>query len=74
MMRKFADLRATVGTWKDTAGKTHKRRISVGVVMRDSTTGRMSIRIEAIPVCPEWKGWLSVVPCGDKAAEDYESK
>ena len=68
MMRKYADLLATVGTWTSEDGKTHKRRLKCGVVMRDSTSGKMAIRIEVIPVAPEWSGWLSVVEDHDAAA------
>ena len=67
MMRKHADLLATVGTWISEDGKTHKRRLKCGVVMRDSTSGKMSIRIEMIAILPEWSGWLSVVQDDDAA-------
>ena len=64
-MRKHGDLMATVGTWTDDKGRTHKRRIRCGVVMRDDVSGRMSIRLELVPVSPDWKGWLSIVRSGE---------
>jgi hypothetical protein len=59
-MRKHAELFATVGTWQDDHGKTHKRKVRCGVLMRDDSSGRMAVRIEALPVLPDWSGWLSV--------------
>lgn len=61
-MRKHADLFATTGDWVDDAGKRHKRRSKVGVVMKDDVSGKLSIRLELLPVGPAWSGWLSVVP------------
>ena len=68
-MRKHADLFATVGTWTGDDGKKHKRRLKCGVVMRDSESGRMSIRLELIPVSPEWHGWLSVLPANQETED-----
>jgi hypothetical protein len=62
MMKKCGDLFATVGTWTGADGKQHKRKIRCGVLMRDDSSGRMAIRIEAVPVAREWSGWLSVSP------------
>lgn len=65
-MRKGGDLFATVGTWTDDCGNTHKRKVRCGVLMRDDKSGRLSIRIEALPVAREWSGWLSVAPGSDE--------
>lgn len=59
-MHKAGDLVASVGKFKDAEGREAKRWCKVGVLMRDEQTGRMSIKLEAIPICPEWSGWLAV--------------
>ena len=65
-MRKHADLFATVGNWTSEDGKKHKRRLRCGVLMLDDKSARMSIRLELIPVSPEWHGWISVVPANQE--------
>ena len=59
-MRRFGDLMASVGEFKDSDGKKCKRWLKVGVMMRDDTSGAMSIKLDAVPVSPHWSGWLAV--------------
>ncbi len=66
MMRKFADLLATTGDWVDDAGKRHKCRSKVGIIFKDDLSGKLSVRLELLPVGPVWSGWLAVVPVGDE--------
>lgn len=59
MMRKAYDAVATVGTYTDKeSGQEKKRRVNVGVVLKDDTTGRMCLKIEAIPVSRDWSGFI----------------
>jgi len=53
---------ATVGTYKDRqTGEEKKRYMTVGTAFADDQ-GRISLKIDAIPVSPEWSGWLSLYP------------
>ncbi len=59
-MFRFGDLMASVGEFTDADGKKCKRWLRCGVVMRDDTSGAWSIKLDAVPVCPSWSGWLAV--------------
>jgi hypothetical protein len=62
MKRKF-EILATVGTWTDsTTGKKNKRTVAVGSIY-ESTHGKLVMRIDAIPVSPDWSGWMQLKPC-----------
>ena len=53
---------ATVGTYKDRqTGEEKKRYLTVGTAFTDDQ-GRISLKIDAMPVSPEWSGWLSLYP------------
>ena len=56
--RKIYDLVATVGTYKDAAGNEKKKYAQCGAVFQQED-GRMSAKIETLPVGGEWSGWLS---------------
>lgn len=61
-MKRVFEIVATVGRWKDPAtGKTNKRTVAVGAVY-ESTGGKLVLRIDAIPVAPDWSGWLQMKP------------
>jgi hypothetical protein len=61
MKRKF-EVVATVGKWKDPeTGKTNKRTVAVGAIY-ESNGGKLVLRIDAIPVSPDWSGWMSLKP------------
>ena len=49
---------ATIGEYTAKDGSKKKRYIPVGTVFINEQD-RMSIKIESIPVGPEWSGWLS---------------
>jgi len=61
-MKRTHDILASVGTWKDEKGKTHKRTVAVGSVF-ESAKGVQVMRIDAIPVSPDWSGWLRMKSC-----------
>ena len=57
-MRKVYDAVATVGEYKDReTGETKKRRVTVGAVFEDDE-GRLSMKLETVPIGKEWSGWL----------------
>lgn len=58
MATKKFDAVATVGKYKDCDGNEKKRYLTVGAVFEDDQ-GRMSLKIEAVPVGAEWNGWIS---------------
>lgn len=61
-MRKIYEAVATVGKWKDPAtGKSHKRTVAVGAIY-ESAHGKLVLRIDAIPVAPDWSGWMQLKP------------
>lgn len=61
MMQKYGDLMASVGEFLDErTGRQAKRQIKCGVVMRDDASGKFSIKMDSVPISPEWSGWLSV--------------
>ena len=59
--RRTHDVVATVGKYKDQSGEEKKRYITVGSAFTDEE-GRISIKLDACPVSPEWSGWLSLYP------------
>jgi hypothetical protein len=56
--RKTHDAVATVGTYKDRNGNEKKRYVNVGSVFTDDD-GRQSLKLDSVPVGPEWSGWVS---------------
>lgn len=56
--RKKYDAVATVGTYKDRNGNEKKRYINIGSVFTDDE-GRLSLKLDSVPVSPEWSGWVS---------------
>ncbi|GAT33267.1 hypothetical protein TSACC_21680 [Terrimicrobium sacchariphilum] len=55
------EVKATVGEYTDQSGAKKKRYITVGAAFTDDQ-GRVSIKLESVPVSPEWSGWLSLYP------------
>lgn len=60
-MKRVFEILASVGTWKDDAGKKHKRQVAVGAIY-ESPGGKLVARIDAVPVAPDWSGWLQLKP------------
>lgn len=58
MAKKIFDAVATTGTYTDRQGNDKKRYVTVGAVLEDDK-GRMSLKIESLPVGGEWNGWVS---------------
>lgn len=57
-MRKRFDAVATVGKYTDKQGQEKKRYMTVGTVFEDYQ-GRMSLKLDGVPVSPDWSGWVS---------------
>lgn len=58
------DVVATVGEYTDSRGEKKKRYQTVGKAFQDDQ-GRYSLKMDAVPVGPEWSGWLSLYPRKD---------
>lgn len=56
--RKF-EMMATIAEWTDDAtGKRCKRTVSIGTVF-EHPSGKLSARLELVPVFPGWSGFLA---------------
>lgn len=62
------DVTATIGEYKNAQGETKKRYINVGSAFTDEQ-GRVSIKMDAVPVSPEWSSWLSLYPVEDRGGK-----
>ena len=60
---------ATVGKYTDRDGNEKKRYMQCGVVFTDEQ-GRQSMKLDGIPVTPEWSGWISFFPMDDERQEE----
>lgn len=67
MAKKVFDAVATVGKYTDKQGNEKKRYTNVGAAFEDDQ-GRLSIKLETIPVGPEWSGWISLYPPKERDA------
>ena len=65
------DLVAVTGTYKKD-GQEKKRYMNVGSAFTDDQ-GRISLKLDAVPVTPEWSGWLSLYPV-TKLPQDQQPK
>jgi len=52
------DAVATIGKYTDKQGNEKKRYMNVGKVF-ESDGGGLSLKLDALPVVPEWSGWIS---------------
>ena len=58
-MKKKYDIVATVGKYTDRqSGEEKKRYQTCGAVFEDDN-GRLSIKLDTVPITPEWSGWLA---------------
>ena len=60
MAKKAFDVVATTGTYQS-GGQEKKRYTTCGAAFTDDQ-GRISIKLETVPVGPGWSGWLSLYP------------
>lgn len=74
MMHKYGDLMASVGEYFDArSGRQAKRTVHCGVVMRDDQSGKLSVKLDTVPVSPQWSGWLSVKNITEDPPEERTS-
>ena len=67
--RRTHDLVATIGTYEDRqTGEKKKRYQNVGSAFTGED-GRMSLKLDAVPVGPEWSGWISLYEIKDDRRE-----
>lgn len=59
MSKKIFDAVASVGEYTDRNGATKKRYVNVGAVFESDDGKYMSLKLESIPVGPNWSGWIS---------------
>jgi hypothetical protein len=55
------DVVATTGEYTNAAGEKKKRYVTCGKAFTDDQ-GRISLKMESMPVGPGWSGWLSLYP------------
>ena len=58
-MRKTHDILAKTGTYKNQQGEQKNRYTKCGAAFTDDS-GQISIKLESVPVSPEWHGWLNL--------------
>ena len=58
MARKIGRVVASTGEYETSDGETKKRWKDCGIVIENQ--GRLSLKMEAFPVGPEWSGWFSI--------------
>jgi len=64
---------ATIGEYTDAQGQTKKRYINIGSAFTDDQ-GRISIKLDAVPVSPEWSGWVSLYALKDKEPQQGQQR
>lgn len=60
------DICGSVGTYRTQQGEERKRWVKCGAAFTDTETGRLSLKLDAVPVDPAWSGWLSLFEVKDK--------
>jgi hypothetical protein len=71
MNRKKYDAVATIGEYTTKSGEKKKRYTTIGSVFEDDA-GRLSLKLDCVPVGPEWSGWVSFydpTPAQNRAQE-----
>ena len=59
MPKKIFDAVASVGEYTDRNGQQKKRYVNIGAVFESDDGKYMSLKLESIPVGPNWSGWVS---------------
>lgn len=70
--RRTHDVVATVGTYKSN-GEEKKRYSTVGSAFTDDQ-GRISIKLDTVPVSPDWSGWLSLYPAKERDSQERPAR
>lgn len=59
------DVVATIGSYKDKQGNEKKNYVNIGKAFTNDQ-GQISIKLNTVPVGPEWSGWLSLYPVKER--------
>ncbi len=60
MSKPTHDIVASIGEYKTASGETKKRYVNCGKAF--TSDKGISLKIDSMPVSPEWSGWLSLYP------------
>lgn len=72
MARLKYEVMASNGEYKDREGNTKKRWKQYGAAY-EQDDGRLSIRLDAIPVGPNWSGWFQLFEPKDRQQGSQQS-
>lgn len=68
--RRRYDAVATIATYKDKeTGETKKIRQRIGTVF-ESESGRLSLKLDLVPICPAWSGFVSFCEPGEREGDE----
>lgn len=67
MASRTHDIVATVGEYKIN-NETKKRYVNCGSAFTNEQ-GQISIKLDSVPVSPEWSGWLSLYPVREQGRQ-----
>ena len=73
-MKKKYDAVATVGKYTAKDGTEKKRYLTIGAVF-EGEGGKLSLKLDGVPVSPDWSGWISFYepkPYGGALAPEEE--
>lgn len=73
-MRLWRVLWASTREYRDKAGRRRKVRTRVGAIFRDESSGRLAVKLEAVPVGDGWRGWLAALEPGDDAEAEQDEQ
>lgn len=73
MATRTHDVVATIGEYKNNQGEVKKRYTNVGSGFTDDQ-GRISLKLDTVPVSPEWSGWLSLYPIKDRDQQEQQRR
>jgi len=66
--KKF-EAKAKVGEWTDDAGRKRGRYVQCGVVF-ENDNGELSLKLDSVPVSPDWHGWINLFPPRERSDND----
>lgn len=69
MSKPYKKIVASVGKYTDKEGNEKKRWQNVGTLFQGDD-GNFSIKLDAVPVSPEWSGWFSCFDLDSKKKDE----
>lgn len=64
-MKRIQNVVATIGTYKGRDGAEKKRYVTCGTAITGED-GRLSFKLDVVPVSPEWSGWFALYDVRDQ--------